>query len=440
MYIKFTRYIDINISIFILYILSPLLCYSNNREVAENVFGKPEKLSNQWKTNIKSVKAYKTGFELTQPIIELNTDETITLEFDDLSDETEQYEYTVIHCDYSWNPTNMVFMEYADGFDFNPIHDYRYSSGTLVQYRHYTLTIPNSNLKLKLSGNYIVQVVRQSNRSEIVLQQQFRVYEPLVKVDALIRQPIEPSIQSTHQQMELTVNTALLGKVDPNNDVVVLLNQNNQPYNQLTFKTPHFSDGHMLIYHTPTSPIFEGGNEFRQLNLKSFHYQVAEIQGIQQYDGVYHTILTPDKRVKTYRYSESADINGKFIVKCDDVTESQEEADYTWVYFTFSNDVQFDGDIYIFGELSGWELNPNFKLKYNPECNCYETRLLLKQGFYNYKYVFVSQGLATPDFNRIEANFFETENAYNILVYYKSQGARYWRLVGLNGVNSRYKN
>ncbi|HRS43817.1 MAG TPA: DUF5103 domain-containing protein, partial [Tenuifilum sp.] len=141
-----------------------------------------------------------------------------------------------------------------------------------------------------------------------------------------------------------------------------------------------------------------------------------------------------------YRYSESADINGKFIVKCDDVTESQEEADYTWVYFTLSNDVQFDGDIYIFGELSGWELNPNFKLKYNPECNCYETRLLLKQGFYNYKYVFVSQGLATPDFNRIEANFFETENAYNILVYYKSQGVRYWRLVGLNGVNSRYKN
>lgn len=430
--------IDNMLSIFIFFLFSNFFCYSNNKKEAKNVHGNPEKLLNNWETNIKSVKAYKTGFELTQPIIELNSGETITLEFDDLSDETEQYEYTVIHCDYSWNPTNLVFMEYADGFEYNPIYDYRYSSGTLVLYRHYSLTIPNSNLKLKLSGNYIVQVVRQSNRSEIILQQQFMVYEPLVKVDALIRQPIEPSIQNTHQQMELKINTALLGKVDPNTDVVVLINQNNQPYNESIFKVPQFIDGSSLIYHTPTSPVFEGGNEFRQLNLKSFHYQVAEIQGIQQYDGLYHTILASDRRVKTYRYSESFDINGKFIVKCDDVSESKVEADYTWVYFTLCDDIRFDGDIYIFGELSGWVINPKFKLSFNAERNCYETRLLLKQGFYNYKYVFISQGSSLPDFNRIEANFFETENSYNIFVYYKTHGGRYWRLVGFQSINSRY--
>ncbi|HDP76160.1 MAG TPA: DUF5103 domain-containing protein [Bacteroidales bacterium] len=440
MHIKLVRYIDINISIFIFSLIAYHFCYSNNREAAENVFKKVEKLSNHWETHIKSVKTYKTGFELTQPIIELNTDETITFEFDDLAETIEQYEYTVIHCDYNWNPTNMVFMEYAEGFEFNPIYDYRYSLGTLVQYRHYTLTIPNSNLKLKVSGNYILRVVKQGNRQEVVLQKQFRVYEPIVKIETSVRQPIEPQIQRTHQQMELTVNTAQLGKVDPNTDVVARINQNNQPYNELILRMPQYIDGSSLIYHTSTSPVFEGGNEFRQLNLKSFHYQVAEIKGIQQYNGVYHTILTPDKRVKTYRYNERIDINGKFIVKCDDVTESQVEADYTWVYFTLGNDVQFDGDIYIFGELSGWELNPNFKLKFNPECNCYETRLLLKQGFYNYKYVFVSHGSTPPDFNRIEANFFETENSYNILVYYKSQGVRHWRLVGINTVNSRYKN
>ena len=439
MYIKLVRYIDINMPIFlILSIFTTQLCYSNNREGAENVFGKPEKLLNNWKTYIKSVKAHKTGFELTQPVIELNADETITIEFDDLSDETVQYEYTVIHCDYSWNPTNLVFMEYADGFEFNPIFDYRYSSGTLVQYKHYALTIPNSNLKLKLSGNYILRIVKQSNRQEVVLQMQFRVYEPVVKVETLVRQPIEPHMQQTHQQMELKVNTALLGKVDPNTDVVVLINQNNQPYNELIFKVPQYIDGSSLVYHTTTSPVFEGGNEFRQLNLKSFHYQVSEIRGIQQYDGVYHSILASDKRVKTYRYSESTDINGKFIVKCDDVSESKVEADYTWVYFTLCDDIQFDGDIYIFGELSGWVLNPKFKLSFNPECNCYETKLLLKQGFYNYKYVFVSQGSTPPDFNRIESNFFETENTYTILVYYKKPGFRYWRLVGLQSINSRY--
>ncbi|MEW5846184.1 MAG: DUF5103 domain-containing protein [Bacteroidota bacterium] len=414
-------------------------CYSNNRNGDGIVLQNQKKLSNYWESHIKSVKAYKSGFELNQPIVELSTDETITLEFDDLSETIEQFEYTIIHCDYNWQPSNMAFMEYADGFAFNPLYDYQYSSGTLVQYRHYTLTIPNNNLMLKLSGNYILQVVKQSNRDEVILQQQFRVYEPVVKIDALIRQPIEPYMQHTHQQMELAVNIAPLGKIDPGTDIAILVNQNNQSYNELLLKNPHYLDGNRLIYHTSTSPLFEGGNEFRQLNIKSFHYQTPEVKAINQFDGVYHTLLTPEREVKNYRYTESRDINGKYLVKCDDVNDSRTEADYSWVYFTLYNDVQFDGDIYLYGELTGWELNPSFKLSFNPQSGYYELKLLLKQGFYNYKYVFVAQTSTSPDFNRIEANFNETENTYNIYVYYRSQGLKYWRLVGLQVVNSRYK-
>ncbi len=441
MYIKFTIYVHgkINALFFIIITLSHF-CYSNNRYITLNVLQDTTKLSNYCQTEIKSIKAYKTGFELNQPVAEFNTDETITVEFDDLSESIEQLEYTVIHCNYSWQRTNINFMEYADGFEFNPLYEYQYSSGTMVQYRHYALSIPNSNLKLKLSGNYILQVVKQSNRQEIVLQQQFRVYEPKVKIDALVRQPVATSIQRTHQQVELTVNAAQLGKIDPDTDIVVLIDQNNQPYNKLIIKKPQYIDGDRLQYYTPTWPVFEGGNEFRQLNIKSFHYQTAEVQGIRLFDGVYHTMLTPDTRVKSYRYTDSRDINGKYIIKCDDVTDSPTEADYTWVYFTLNNDLQFDGDIYLFGELTGWQLNPKFRMNFNPQSGNYEAKLFLKQGFYNYKYVFVSTGTATPDYNRIESTFYDTENGYTIYVYFKPYGARYWQLVGLQGVNSRYKN
>ncbi len=438
MYIKITIYI--NISILILSFCSPAKkCYSNNSWWVANVCHTPKKISNVSENFIKSAKCYKSGFELSQPIIELNTDETLMVEFDDLSESPEQYEYTIIHCDYGWQPSGIPFMEYAEGFEYTPIYDYKYSSGTLVQYRHYSITLPNNDVRLKLSGNYVLQVVKQSDRARVVLQQKFHIFEPKVKIDALVRQPVAPSLQKTHQQLELSINTAQLGQVDPTTDITVIILQNNQPYNQQIFKKPNYIEKNTLVYHTSTSPVFEGGNEFRQLNLKSFYYQTPGVQAFRKYDGTYHTLLTPDSKVKSYRYTENQDINGKFIVKCDDVTDSPTQADYTWVYFTLSTDIQFDGEIYLFGELTGWELNPSFKLNYTHQSACYETKLLLKQGFYNYKYVFVAQNQSYSDFNRIESSFFETENSYTILVYYKSQGIRYWRLVGVNVVNSRLK-
>lgn len=441
MYINHIRYINIKLCVFIHIALFTVnhFCYSNNRFNPENVLQGPEKKTNFWAPNVKSVKVYKTGFELNQPVIELNTDETITIEFDDLSESAEQLEYTVLHCDFSWQPTNLAFMEYADGFEFNPLYDYQYSSGTLIPYRHYTLTLPSKEFRFKVSGNYVVQVMKQGNRNDIVLQLQIRVYEPLVNIDALMRQPVAPNFQRTYQQMELTLNTSPLGKVDFNTDIVAIVNQNNQPYDELVLKSPQFVDGSKLTYHTSTTPIFEGGNEFRQLNLKSFHYQTAEVENIQQIDGSYQVILNPAKSVKSYRYTENRDINGKYIIKCDDVAESSTQADYAWVYFTLDYDIQPDGDIYLFGELTGWGINPNFKMDFNSQKGLYEKRLLLKQGFYNYKYVFMSNKGLTPDFNRIESNFYDTENAYNIFVFYKSQGSRYWRLVGFQGINSRYR-
>jgi len=437
MYIKHFRYLHISISI--LLIIAQIYCYGNNNLNREIVFEKDKSLTNIASDNIKSVKIYKTGFELNQPIIELGSEEKITLEFDDISAESEQYEYTVIHCNYNWEPTGLSFMEFAEGFEFNPIYDYSYSSGTLIQYRHFSLELPNSEIKFKISGNYIIKIVKQGNHEGVVLQQRFKIHEPLVKINMSIRQPVSPNIQKTHQQLELNINTSAIGRIDPNNDIKVLVQQNNQSYNQLLFDTPLWVDGNTLIYSNATTPTIEGGNEYRQINLKSFHYQSSKIIRMLKYDGVYQTILASDYIVKSYRYIETQDINGKYLIKCDDVTNSKVEADYSWVYFTLSTEQMFDGDIYLFGELTGWEINPKYKLNFNPQNQSYEAKLLLKQGYYNYKYVFVSRDPENHDFNRIESSFFDTENSYTTYVYYKSPGVRYWRLVGVKGVSSRFK-
>ena len=66
---------------------------------------------------------------------------------------------------------------------------------------------------------------------------------------------------------------------------------------------------------------------------------------------------------------------------------------------------------------------------FNPDSGTYEKDIKLKQGFYNYKYVLVNtQGELEEGV--ISGDFYETENNYKVLVYYRDLGARYDRIVG----------
>jgi hypothetical protein len=62
--------------------------------------------------------------------------------------------------------------------------------------------------------------------------------------------------------------------------------------------------------------------------------------------------------------------------------------------------------------------------------------MLLKQGFYNYQYVFVKDGKQAYSFEEVEGNSYETENLYSIYIYHRTQGKYYDRLVGYKQLSS----
>lgn len=68
-------------------------------------------------------------------------------------------------------------------------------------------------------------------------------------------------------------------------------------------------------------------------------------------------------------------------------------------------------------------------MKYNAARQRYEGQLLLKQGYYSYQYL-MDTGNGRGTTNPVEGNYYQTENEYSILVYYRQAGARYDRLVG----------
>ncbi len=116
--------------------------------------------------------------------------------------------------------------------------------------------------------------------------------------------------------------------------------------------------------------------------------------------------------------------------------DSHTQADYSLVHFGLAYPYELNPDeaIYIYGAFNQFQLNELNQMVYNPSLEIYEGVLLLKQGFYNYKYVF-KQG-DRVDKNLLSGTHAQTENNYLILVYYRAIGALNDALVGVGKINS----
>jgi len=136
-----------------------------------------------------------------------------------------------------------------------------------------------------------------------------------------------------------------------------------------------------------------------------------------------------------YFYKE--DSNGKYVVSVREYDRPEVEADYLFVHFSLAAETPFsDGEVYLSGALTDWELSEKNKMKYNYPSRKYELTLLLKQGFYNYHYLLVPQNRNSMRMNLIEGDFSQTDNDYSIYVYYRTSGDIYDRLIGYSAISS----
>ena len=176
--------------------------------------------------DLKTVKLHRMGWELSEPTLELFSSDKLLFTFDDLSENPGVYGYTLTHYDSDWNPTPIFYSDYMDGFKVNEIRDYSLSMGSIISYVHFRLEIPNQDVKLKISGNYILRVFDVYKPDDILIQRKFIIYEPLVAVEASIRQPSAGEQRYSGQQMELKVNTSTLRVTDPNTEIKTIVCQN----------------------------------------------------------------------------------------------------------------------------------------------------------------------------------------------------------------------
>ena len=66
--------------------------------------------------DIKSVKVEIVGQPLFEPVIELGGNEEVLVSFDEMSYESKSFNYSIVHCNADWCPSDLAEMEYIEGF------------------------------------------------------------------------------------------------------------------------------------------------------------------------------------------------------------------------------------------------------------------------------------------------------------------------------------
>jgi hypothetical protein len=381
---------------------------------------------------IKTVQLYKDGWNLSYPIIKLNSKEKLVLNFDLLADQPEAYYYTFIHCDKDWKKSDIFPNDYMTENGETQVEDYANSFNTTVSYIHYTLSFPNDRVNLSLSGNYILEVYPDGKQEEPAITQRFIVTEDATKIDITIHRPQMAKENNTHQQVDFIANYTGLTINDPSRNLFVFILQNGRWDNAKRNLKPDFNGNNELKYNSLSDKnIFQGGNEYRYFDIKSIRNKTEYVKKIDFVNPNYNVYLYPsdNREFKPYFYWQ--DFNGKYYIAFQEGKKPEVESDYVYVYFTLPSDQLISGGkMYISGGLNNWAFDKNNLMTFNPVRKEYECTMLLKQGWYNYEYVFMKDGEINGTATLFEGSHYETENDYIVLVYYRNPRDRYDRVIG----------
>ena len=375
--------------------------------------------------NIKTI-IFTQNNQNAVPIFQLG--DSFQIEFDDLYGDESNYFYQIVHCDYDWQPSQLSKAEFINGFDDQRIQEYYTSLNTLQVYSHYKFSFPNKFTNFRISGNYMIKVLNDDR--EIIFSRKLILYENLVTVPVQVKRARNLKDVNFKQNLDFSIKSNTLLFQNPIQNVKVAIFQNGQFNTAITNIRPMFTVGNDLVYKYDAETQFWGGNEFNFFENKDIRAANNTVSYIDS-KGIYNTHLFANNARKNTIYTYFPDINGNFLVTNIIAQNNAVEADYAWVFFTLSAPTFFvKKDIYITGMFNNFALSPEFKMDYNAAKNTYEKALILKQGFTNFQYTVADLKGKIDNDNAIDGNFFQTENNYFIVVYYRENGQRNDRVIG----------
>lgn len=377
--------------------------------------------------NIRTLHVERQVLLLENGIVDgSNPDNTLHISFDEMSHDVHFYTYTVemLH-------SNLLSNEYLQGFTTRDITEYDHSMNTSREYTHYRFDFPNEDMALTQSGDYQLTIYEDGNPDNRIAQVQFRVVDPLVKIDARVRTNTDKEFNGRYQQVDIDVNTSALDIRDPK-EIRIVVTQNNRKDNAVYLSQPTFVEPNRLRYINQQALIFEAGNEYHHFDAFSCFYAGYGIDRVYHEMGDYNALLFPNEVAKG-EYIHEFDSDGRFVVNAERTNDSDTEAEYMWVHWTLPVEKPWlDGALYIGGDIFENELYLRNRMQYDAEAQCYWLTALVKQGGYDFQFWFAGKGTQNKTTTqRVDGSYWQTENEYAVYVYWRPFGARHDRLVGV---------
>jgi hypothetical protein len=376
--------------------------------------------------NIKSIQLRPLQENNFSSIVPLGTQ--LQLSFDDLDADSKEYQYKIEHMTHDWKSSRLSSSQYIDGFDQNTILNVNNSFNTFQNYTHYSVKIPNINTVITKSGNYLLSVLNYDD--EVIFTRRFVLYESKTTIGVTVERSRYTKTLNTQQTIQFSINHPNIRVNNPRQEIHVVVLKNKNWNEMISELQPTFFKPNQLLYTYTNKTNFWGGNEYLNFDNKYIRNSSLNVVRVVRED-IFHHYVYPYTYNEAKKYTYNPDINGQFVIRTLEANDSKTEADYAMMHFSLLTDEPFlDKEVFIYGAFNDFNITNENKMQYDAKEKSYKVNILLKQGFYNYTFA-TQQSDGSVNTHDINGSFYETENEYTVIVYYKPLGSFYERVIGI---------
>jgi len=363
------------------------------------------------------------------PVMTLRSDDVLNVGFDELSHNFHRFIVHVEHCEPDWSPSEDIFeSDWLEGFNDWALDDYDNSLNTTVLYTHYSFQLPNDQCRLKMSGNYRLHILDEDDNNNEVAVVEFRVVEQLMNLSMGMTTNTDIDFNNRSQQLSMSLDYGSLNVTQPEDQLNIIVMQNGREDNMRTDMKPSTTTPRGLTWDHCRQLIFDAGNEYHRFEVLNPTHITLGLERVAWDEDDRHYHVYPEMCEPQRNYMFYKDADGAFYVRNSDNFENDRTSDYVYVHYKLAPAKEYEkARLYVDGHWTT-EAPETYTMSYDERDHSYNAVILQKMGYYNYQLLMEHENGQT-DIVPEEGSFYQTENRYQALVYYKGIGDRTWRLV-----------